>query len=51
MIISAGASNLGAFFVASLLISMWRCGNFLNAIALGGDFFGGIGIGGCVKMV
>ena len=38
MIISAGASSLGAFFVGSLLISMWLCGNFFNALAWGGDF-------------
>lgn len=30
MIISAGALSLGAFFVASILISMWLCGNFLK---------------------
>lgn len=35
MIISAGASSLGAFFVASILISMWLCGNFLKRYSMG----------------
>lgn len=35
MIISAGASSLGAFFVASILISMWLCGNFLKRYSVG----------------
>ena len=42
MIISAGASSLGDFFVVSFL--MWLCGNFFNALAWeGGFFFGGVG--------
>ena len=35
MIISAGASSLSAFFVASILISMWLCGNFLKRYSVG----------------
>lgn len=35
MIISAGALSLGAFFVASILISMWLCGNFLKRYSMG----------------
>lgn len=35
MIISAGAPSLGAFFVASILISMWLCGNFLKRYSVG----------------
>lgn len=35
MIISAGALSLGAFFVASILISMWLCGNFLKRHSMG----------------
>lgn len=35
MIISAGALSLGAFFVASILISMWLCGNFLKRYSVG----------------
>lgn len=38
MIISAGASSLGAFFAVSFL--MWLCVIFLNALAWGGCFFG-----------
>lgn len=33
MIISAGASSLGAFFAVSFL--MWLCGNFLKRYSMG----------------
>lgn len=35
MIISAGASSLGAFFSASLLISMWLCCKFFKCYSVG----------------